>query len=394
MPIMYFCHDEKTMEQPIYISAISSVSAVGSGSGSQYEAFQKKNSAIGHGNLDGTVSPIAAIPEDIKSEILSMEGKVPFSSVDPTVLYSIYTARKALQDSGWTDGNFGINIGSSRGATHLLERYHEEFITTGKSAVLSSPTTTLGNISSWVAQDLGSNGPAIAHSITCSSALHAMINAIAWIRSGMIDKFLVGGSEAPLTPFTLAQMQALKIYSKYTDGYPCKAGDSEKQYNSMVLGEGAVSMTLEKNKTEKALAEIIGLGYGTESLGHPASISDDAECFQKSMRMALDSIQPEEIDVIVTHTPGTIQGDKAELNAINSVFGNSKPAITNNKWLLGHTLGASGALSIELGIEMLLRNEYLASPFLNETEPIKVQTVMVNAVGFGGNAVSIILRSV
>jgi 3-oxoacyl-(acyl-carrier-protein) synthase len=78
---------------------------------------------------------------------------------------------------------------------------------------LASPTTTLGNISSWVAHDLQSSGPEISHSITCSTALHALLNGVAWLKAGMADKFLVGGTEAPLTDFTIAQMRALKIYS-------------------------------------------------------------------------------------------------------------------------------------------------------------------------------------
>jgi 3-oxoacyl-(acyl-carrier-protein) synthase len=61
--------------------------------------------------------------------------------------------------------------------------------------------------------DLQSSGPEISHSITCSTALHAVLNGIAWLKSGMVDKFFSGGSEAPLTDFTIAQMRALKIYS-------------------------------------------------------------------------------------------------------------------------------------------------------------------------------------
>ena len=72
----------------------------------------------------------------------------------------------------------------------------------------------MGNISSWVAHDLQTEGPEISHSITCSTALHALLNGVAWLQSGKQIKFLVGGSEAPLTPFTIAQMQALKIYAK------------------------------------------------------------------------------------------------------------------------------------------------------------------------------------
>ena len=153
-----------------------------------------------------------------------------------------------MKNANWnTSDNFGINIGSSRGATRLFEMYHENFLKNKQTSVLTSPTTTLGNISSWVSQDLQSQGPEISHSVTCSTSLHSVLNGIAWINSGMCDRFLVGGSEAPLTEFTIAQMQALKIYGReMEEEYPCKALDILKTKNSMVLGEGSSVACLEK----------------------------------------------------------------------------------------------------------------------------------------------------
>ncbi|RYD87210.1 MAG: beta-ketoacyl synthase, partial [Sphingobacteriales bacterium] len=143
------------------------------------------------------------------------ESNDKYKFLDDSVLLAIAASRMAVKQAGWdNDDTFGINIGSSRGATGLFEKHHQEFLETGKAPLLTSPVTTLGNISSWVAQDLASNGPELSHSITCSTSLHALLNGVAWLRSGMADKFLVGGSEAPLTAFTIAQMQALKIYSR------------------------------------------------------------------------------------------------------------------------------------------------------------------------------------
>ena len=93
----------------------------------------------------------------------------------------------------------------------MFESHFQEFLETGIANTLASPTTTLGNISSWVAHDLQTAGPELSHSITCSTGLHAVLNGVAWLKAGMADAFLVGGSEAPLTPFTLAQMKAMKI---------------------------------------------------------------------------------------------------------------------------------------------------------------------------------------
>ena len=113
------------------------------------------------------------------------------------------------------------------------------------------------------------------------------------------------------------------------------------------------------------------------------------------MRSALESAGNPKIDVVITHCTGTIKGDRAELNAIEAVFGAQKPLLTNNKWRHGHTYGASGALNLGMAIEMLQRNTFQPIPYLDEVNevPEKLQTVMINAVGFGGNGISVILQS-
>ena len=219
-----------------------------------------------------------------------------------------------------------------------------------------------------------------------------MLNGIAWLNSGMCSKFLVGGSEAPLTPFTIAQMQALKIYAKKNADFPCRSLDPDKKKNTMILGEGAAMACLEPGNSQHALAKIIGIGYATEVLEHNASLSADAICFQRSMKMALGELHPKEIDIIVTHAPGTIKGDQSEINAIEKIFGKNIPALTNNKWKLGHTLGASGMLNIEMAILMLMHQQFISIPFSEYKTPNNIKNIMVNSVGFGGNAVSIILQ--
>ena len=111
------------------------------------------------------------------------------------------------------------------------------------------------------------------------------------------------------------------------------------------------------------------------------------------MRSALQGHAPASVDLIVTHTPGTALGNQAELNAIGRVFGKYRPILTSNKWLLGHTLGASGVLGVEYALSILQHQRWVEYPypvpFTNRARPIR--TVMVNSVGFGGNAGSILL---
>lgn len=331
---------------------------------------------------------------DSQSRIFDLkQSDSKYKGLDPSVLYAIAASRIAVAQASWgNEAVFGINLGSSRGATALFEKYHQEFLQTGKAQTLTSPTTTLGNIASWVSHDLQSNGPEISHSITCSTALHALLNGVAWLRAGMADKFLVGGSEAPLTDFTIAQMQALKIDAKEEQEFPCRAFDLQKKYNTMVLGEGAAVCCLEIGKKENALAYVDGIGYATEMLANSTSISAEADCFQKSMAMALQNIDLSTVAAIVMHAPGTKAGDLSEYKAIQKIFGNRLPMLTTNKWKIGHTFGASGMFNIELAVLMLQHQEFIGVPFAEAQPNTKaIQKILVNAVGFGGNAVSVLL---
>ena len=383
------------MDKKIAITSIQSLSALGSDSAAVWDNYKNQKTLISNQIIGEQSIVVAAISDNDMQEIFALQNSdAKYKALDKSVLYAIYVSRKAAKNAKWNSTDvFGINIGSSRGATELFEKNYNEFLKTGKTPTLTSPTTTLGNISSWVGHDLQSQGPQISHSVTCSTALHALLNGVAWLKAGMATKFLVGGSEAPLTAFTIAQMQALKIYSKCnTDEYPCKALDLNKKVNTLVLGEGAAVACLEIGQNEAALCYIDGIGYATEQLQHNISISDDAECFQKSMVMALQNIDVQDIDVIVMHAPGTLKGDSSEMIAIQNLFKKQMPLLTTNKWKIGHTFGASGMLSIEMAILMLQHQEFIGIPFTeNKNKKMPLKKIMVNAVGFGGNAVSVVL---
>ncbi len=384
--------------KPIAITAISSISPLGNNSQTVWDNYCKEKHFFEEqkfGNEKIYVAPLDLASKKIIENLKNSDAK--YKSLDKSVLYAMQVSRQAIEKAGWKTGdNFGINIGSSRGATELFENFFEEFLQTGKTATLTSPTTTLGNISSWVAHDLQTSGPEISHSITCSTALHSLLNGVAWLRAGMANKFLVGGSEAPLTAFTVAQMHALKVYSREKNDFPNRALDMQKSQNTMILGEGAGVCCLEKGSPKNALAYIEGVGYATEILEHNISISAEANCFQKSMKMALQNTDLKDVDAIVMHAPGTIKGDLSEYKAIQKVFGKSLPMLTTNKWKIGHTFGASGILSLELAIMMMQKNHFIGVPFYKN--PVRVLNpdrvigkVLVNAVGFGGNAVSVLL---
>ena len=384
------------MQEPIAITALSTLSPLGNNPIEVWNNYLQPNHFLQLKPF-GKTNEYAGFLSDESNEFLKQiqQNNSKYKALDPTVLMAIWASRQAVQKANWKDkSDFGINIGSSRGATTLFEAHFQEFLETGKTQTLASPTTTLGNISSWVAHDLQSQGPELSHSITCSTGLHAVLNGVAWLRAGMADAFLVGGSEAPLTPFTIAQMKAMKIYaSNKTADYPCRALDLNKTKNSMVLGEGAGAVCLELGKRENALAYITGVGYATEILQHSVSVSTEAECFKKSMKMALQNTSIKKVDAIVMHAPGTLKGDSSEYKAIQHIFDKSLPLLTTNKWKVGHTFATSGILNMELALLMMQHNQFINVPFdIPQQKTKDIKTVLVNAVGFGGNAVSILME--
>ncbi|RDV13611.1 beta-ketoacyl-ACP reductase [Pontibacter diazotrophicus] len=356
----------------------------------------------------GQAVPVAALPTTAEAELQRLTHSDPnYRQLDRSVLLAIYAARQAAAEAGWlqegtaTADDLGVNIGSSRGATGLFEQHFSGYQQSPEGALSSSasPTTTLGNLSSWVAHAVNAGGAQISHSITCSTALMAVANGVAWLKAGMAQRFLAGGTEAPLTPFTLSQMKAVGIYSKLAvQPYPCQPYAVEKQ-NTFVLGEGAAVFALEQVASDRLAAgdvvvEAVGLGF--EKIMSKTGISAEGINFQKSMRHALAQL-PEhdrQVDLIITHTPGTRAGDRAELAAIEAVFGEKSPAITTNKWLIGHTLGASGALSLQYALYVLQHQQFAAIPFptlLPSFSVSRFTRIMINAAGFGGNAASIIV---
>jgi 3-oxoacyl-[acyl-carrier-protein] synthase II len=385
------------MQEKIIITGMGSISSMGSTQEEIWKNYCTQTTRITpccFNNCDTWVGKLHPNQEELLKNLRKENPQ--FRRLDKTVLLSIISARQAVKNAGWgEEKNISINLGSSRGATQLFEKYHKNFVQNKDDRLtpLVSPTTTLGNISSWVAYDIGSKGASFSHSITCSTALHSILNGIAWLTSGMTTKFMAGGAEAPLSDFTIAQMRALRIYSEEKGSFPSLPIEKNKTTNSLVLGEGAAVFCLEKDKGQHRQATIQGFGFSTELIEHNVSLSAEAECLKEAMKMALKNANLETVDSIVMHAPGTLKGDVSEYKAIQHLFGEKIPHLISTKYTTGHTFGASGAISIELAILMLKNKKLINLPYEsfsagNKNNPTNI---MVNATGFGGNAVSIIL---
>lgn len=397
----------------IVITAVGSVSPLGM----EWEEIGNNcfagKSFIKTIELNGENVAAAAVSDETEDLINQLKTeKKTYQHLDRSVLLAILAARQIKSKlfagiNSKTNVRIGINIGSSRGATECFEKHYENYIQNERlqTSVFSSPTTTLGNVSSWVMQDLQINGFALSHSITCSTAIQAIANAIAWLRSDMADIFIAGATEAPLTPFTIAQMRALKIYTQDAEAeFPCRPLSAEKNpVNTMVLGEGAALFVLEKLTLEEIilkqpLAIIESVGWGSEPIDGFTNISEEGKCFEEAMKMALSSAGKtvENIDGILLHAPGTLKGDKAEINAVNEIFGDKIPALFSNKWQIGHSLGASAALNLVLALQILRNNKFPVFPYkvsVPQTKPSQLNSLLINAAGFGGNGGSLLISS-
>lgn len=341
-----------------------------------------------------------AAPIDEYAEIILERFKRDFpkyNALDRSTLLALICAKLIGEKFNLSDKKIMVNAASSRGATSIWENAHEQYLNRENISIKTSPFTTLGNISNYVTQFLKlQSASTIDSSVTCSSGLQALANGIAWIKSNLTEYAFIVAAEAPLTGFTLKQMEALGIYSDLKSKYPCKpfsAHDSKK--NSMVLGEAAVGFLI-KNTTELAAGDfyIDGIGFGNEIIQSPTSISSEGEALQQAMRQAINHSNSKEIpDIIIAHAPGTHLGDEAEIRAIQTVFGENIPAITSNKWKIGHTFAASGLMSMEMAL-YILGTQFVPSipyPSSIHNSPKKIERVMINTMGFGGNATSVIV---
>lgn len=237
----------------------------------------------------------------------------------------------------------------------------------------------------------------------CSSSANAVMLGARLIKSGRLDRVIVGGSDA-LAKFTVNGFNALMILSEN----PCKPFD--KNRDGLTLGEGAGYLVLEAedvctNKTK--LAEVVGYGNSNDAY-HPSTTSEEAFGPRYAMQRALDSCEmnASEIDYINAHGTGTVNNDETELFAFHEIFGKIPP-FNSTKSYTGHTLAASGAIESIFSIAMMNSKELCSN--LRCTEPldtygtpqilslktnVEIKNIMTNSFGFGGNCTSVIYSKV
>lgn len=331
-----------------------------------------------------------------------------YERLDRVSHLAIATVRQTLDLAGGRHGEIGcVSIGSSRGATQTLEQTIAAFaLDATKVPTETSPTTTAGNISSWVAQEIlarresnSQGGPvaSLSTSMTCSSAFQSLITSCAFVRAGFAPAALFGGAEACLTPYTIAHLEALRIYADGNKSWPCRpCGSASSAANTVALGEGAGTAILmeDDNAEVEGDLELLGIGWAVEETPTATGLSADGRAFELSMKMALEHLpRGRRVDTVVVHAPGSMRGDEAELRAVARTFADTV-MVCSTKHLTGHTYGASGMMSMALAQAILSGASWLGFPYDSAVNGLVVEdpkTVLINTAGFGGNSVSVVV---
>ena len=262
-----------------------------------------------------------------------------------------------------------------------------------------------------VAIHYGLKGPNFSTVSACASSIHSLITSVILIQSGEIDICVTGGSEAVIDPMPIAAFANMMALSQRNDEPKKASRPFDKDRDGFVMGEGAGILILESEEHAKARgAKIYGYieGFGmTGDAYHISQSEPNGEGAARAIKRALEMahLDPTDIDLVNCHATSTPVGDTSEIRALKSIFGQqiSRPFIQSTKTLLGHTLGAAGAIELIAAILETQHNFIHGMPNLDnpdeeminlnipkETKSVKINRVLKNSFGFGGHNASII----
>ncbi|HET9846887.1 MAG TPA: beta-ketoacyl-ACP synthase II [Nitrospira sp.] len=342
--------------------------------------------------------------------------------VDRYAQFALVAAKEALADSGLhmareDPRRVGVIVGAGMGGMVMGEReitqlyqhqrphrVHPNFI----------PVITLNSASGIVAMAHGAKGPNYTVSTACSSSAHALGQAMQCIKEGRADVVITVGADASITPLVFAGFCSLRALStKYNDQPERASRPFDRLRDGFVMGEGAGALVLEsavhaKKRRARIYAEIAGYAATSEAY-HMVIPREDGEEIATTMRLAMADagLTPANIDYINAHATSTTIGDAVETKALRQVFRTraDKLAINATKSLVGHTLGAAGAIG---GIATVLAiHTGQIHPTANYEEPDpacalqglsssvqerKVKAALLNAFGFGSNNAAVVIK--
>ncbi len=298
----------------------------------------------------------------------------------------------------------GCCIGTAAGDYNELEEQHRAFLERGPKAIspFCVPKVIPNMPASNVAIALGVHGPNFAAVSACATGAHSIGMALAVLRAGQADVMLAGGVESTITPFVLNGYSAMGALSRRNDDPARASRPFDRDRDGFVMGEGAGVLVLEtldhaRARGAEAIAELAGFGMTSDafSLAQP---DPDGRWAAAAMTAALSDagLDASDVQYINAHGTSTKANDRTESRAILTVFA-APPAVSSIKSMLGHTLGAAGA--IEAAATALTVAHGVVPPTINFETPdaecpldvvpntareMRVNAALSNSFGFGG----------
>ena len=398
------------MSKRVYITGIGIICAIGNNVEETLQSLLDEQSGIGEITLFPTIHKGVIPVAEVKlttAQLLERTGHSRHKNLTRTTLLGMEAAKEAIHSAGITDirsVKTGLISATTIGGMDRSENFFASFLEDPKKGrLIDIVNHECGDSTERIASFLGITGFTTTVSTACSSAVNALIFGSNLIRSGQLERVVVGGTD-PVTKFTLNGFNTLMILDKKG----CHPFDENRA--GLTLGEGAAYLVLESEemvmKSKKPiLAEVPGYGNANDAYHQTASSPDGTGAFlamQKAITMS--GLKSSDIDYINVHGTGTQNNDLSEGVALERIFGDRVPPFSSTKGYTGHTLGAAGA--VEAVISILAIQHQVIFPNLNFTTPMKelkiqpvsklkkgvnVRHVLSNSFGFGGNNSTVII---
>lgn len=333
--------------------------------------------------------------------------------------FAVAAAREAFVSSGLDmeredPYRIGCCIGSGVGSLQAIEREYEKLLTKGPGRVapLLVPMMITNIAAGNVCIQLGLKGKSINLSTACASGTHSIGEAFRTIRYGDADVMMAGGTESAITPISVAGFTSLTALSVKNTKERCSI-PFDRDRDGFVLGEGAGIVVLEelehaKARGAKILAEITGYG-ATSDAYHITSPAEDGTGAAKAMEFAIAdaNVDPKEIAYINAHGTSTHHNDLFETRAIKKVFQDHayKLKVNSTKSMIGHLLGAAGAVEFIAGVLQMehgyihptvgleVPGEELDLDYvMGEGQSVDFTYGMSNSLAFGGHNATLIFK--
>lgn len=389
----------------IKITGIGIVSSIGLNSKETLDSFKNHKTGISN------ISILPNHKNDLAGEIkltnkeLKIKLGIKEKYISRSTLLGILAAKECIANLNLnSDLNIGFISSTSVGGMDRSEIYYKEVFNKKDSDINLIKTHDCGDITEKIANYFGIKGFITTISTACSSGVNAIMLGARMIEQGMLDRLIVGGVDA-LTDFTINGFKSLKIY----DENWCRPMDESR--TGLNLGEAAGFLLLENEKSiqeskNKTLAKVVGYANANDAY-HQTASSPDGKGATLAIAEALKvaNISPEKISYINVHGTGTANNDLSESIALKNIFGDKIPDFSSTKAFTGHTLAAAGAIEsvfsvLALQNQVLLPNINYKNP-LSETklipitkyqENVKLEYILSNSFGFGGNNSAIIFK--